>query len=89
MYVSILTIYYTFVTDPRSTFVSKPLFYLELKPYFISLPADPAYRLPDEAVSGDPGALRDAAGTQLRGCHALARAAPPHTAAAPLALTGE
>ena len=45
--------------------------------------------MPDEAVRGDPGAVRDAAGAQLRGRHAVARAAPPHTAKAPLALAGE
>ena len=58
---------------------------------FDSIPfaADPADRVPDEAVRGDAVALRDAAGAQLRGRHALARPQAPHPAQAPPPLTGE
>ena len=59
-----------------------------LKPNLISFLANPAHRLPDEAVRGDPRALRDAPGAQLRGRHAVARAAPPHTVAASIAVAG-
>ena len=51
--------------------------------------ADPADRVPDEAVRGDVVPLRDAAGAQLRGRHALARPQAPHPAQAPPPLTGE
>ena len=55
----------------------------------ITFAADPADRVPDEAVRGDAVALRDAAGAQLRGRHALARPQAPHPAQAPPPLAGE